>query len=237
MAFWSTGTIQSRFPAEGIITVMSGGIWKPGYSSDMAKHGSYELSLGDEVFITSDSDGSKRFLKEHEQIAIPPGQFALLLTEERVKMPVNSLGFISIKAGKKFCGLVNVSGFHVDPGFDGRLKFSVYNAGSRNVVLTRGNPLFVLWISEFDSGHVDPYTRKVANEISDEDIMKIHGEIASPGNLLKRLQSIESFIAMAKTIFTTILIALVVTIIGGLVVNGVWDRVQKGSPSITDGKK
>jgi dCTP deaminase len=40
-------------------------------------------------------------------------------------------------------GLVNVSGFHVDPGYSGKLLFSVYNAGPRSIVLTRGEPVFV----------------------------------------------------------------------------------------------
>ena len=48
---------------------------------------------------------------------IPPGQFAFLLTEEVVSVPPDALAFISIRAKTKFRGLVNVSGFHVDPGY------------------------------------------------------------------------------------------------------------------------
>jgi len=64
-----------------------------------------------------------------EQFVIPPGQFAYLLTEEVVRIPSSAMGFISLKFGVKGPGLINVSGFHVDPGYWGRLVFSVYNAG------------------------------------------------------------------------------------------------------------
>ena len=50
---------------------------------------------------------------------IPPGQFAFLLTAETVTMPDNAIAFISIKARLKFNGLINISGFHVDPGYRG----------------------------------------------------------------------------------------------------------------------
>ena len=47
-------------------------------------------------------------------------------------------------------GLVNVSGFHVDPGYKGRLKFAVYNAGGSDIKLTRGDAIFLIWFSELD---------------------------------------------------------------------------------------
>jgi dCTP deaminase len=225
MSFWSSTTIKERFSTELIITQDNGAGWIDAFDEKRVQHGSYELSLGSEVFMTSELHGRKTVLSEKEQVVIPPGQFAILLTEERLSLPPSCLGFISIKASKKFCGLVNVSGFHVDPGYQARLKFSVYNAGSRDVILTRGKALFVLWIANFDAPITDPYdSTRSTNELTDDDIMKIQGEIASPAELLKRVRHIEEFMTMVKTMFTTILIALVVTIVGGLVVNGLWDK-------------
>jgi len=72
-----------------------------------------------------------------KQIAIPPGQLALLITEEEVAIPTNRIGFISIKFTAKMRGLINVSGFHVDPGFKGKLKFSVLTqvVGTQSLIL------------------------------------------------------------------------------------------------------
>ena len=41
---------------------------------------------------------------------------ALLITEEQVNVSLYAMAFISMKAGKKLGGLINISGFHVDPG-------------------------------------------------------------------------------------------------------------------------
>lgn len=60
------------------------------------------------------------------------------------------MGFISIKATYKLRGLVNVSGFHVDPGRSGRLIFTVFNAGPATIHLERGLPVFLLWIADLD---------------------------------------------------------------------------------------
>lgn len=82
------------------------------------KYGAYELSLGEEIFQTDSSTGKKEVLKNNgDQVIIKPGQFALLLTDEKLRMPLDKIAFISIKAGIKLKGLINVSGFHVDPGF------------------------------------------------------------------------------------------------------------------------
>ena len=61
------------------------------------KHCAYEMALGNEVFISGEEHQIKKTLNKGEQIAIPPGQFALLLTDEVVKIPNNYIAFISIK--------------------------------------------------------------------------------------------------------------------------------------------
>jgi len=115
------------------------------------KYGAYELSLGEEVFQTDSSSGKKEVLQNNgDQVVIKPGQFALLLTEEEVRIPLDKIAFISIKAGIKLKGLVNVSGFHVDPGFIGKLVFSVYNAGPATIILEKGEPYFLIWFSEIE---------------------------------------------------------------------------------------
>ena len=115
---------------------------------------SYRLSIGDEVYISPTTDatdpGTKSIvrLKKGEAFTIPPGQFAFLLTEEVVKIELGEIAFISIRAKTKYRGLINVSGFHVDPGFEGRLTFAVFNAGPVAVHLRQGQDIFLIWYAE-----------------------------------------------------------------------------------------
>src|SRR5258705_5361765 len=119
------------------------------YNPNRIKQAAYELSLGDEAFRTDAEKGKPEiFDDKNKTIEINPGQFALLLTKEEVTIPDDKLAFISIKAGEKLKGLLNVSGFHVDPGFKGKLLFSVYNAGPSTITLKTGEPYFLIWFSD-----------------------------------------------------------------------------------------
>ena len=127
MAFWGSDTIRFRQINDYLVTP---------FDNARIKHGQYLLSVGPESFITV-NDVKTEMKGLYDQISIEPGQFAIILTEETVTMPKDAIGFISIRASIKFRGFVNVSGFHVDPGFTGRLKFAVYNAGPKPIVLER----------------------------------------------------------------------------------------------------
>ncbi|WP_298508112.1 deoxycytidine triphosphate deaminase [uncultured Kordia sp.] len=183
------------------------------FTENRLQNASYELTLGDEVYTNSDS--SKTILcAKKPQFEVKPGQFAILMTKEEIEIPSKYIGFISLKFGFKFRGLVNVSGFHVDPGFKGKLKFSVYNAGSNSIILDRGQPYFVLWISELTSQLADDEnyngSHQGQNSISSHDIMKIKGEIASPNNLLSQIKEIKS----SLKIYWWLLGIILVTCIG-----------------------
>src|SRR4051794_24644597 len=132
--FWSTETLRRRVPAEGLIDP---------YVPELVQNCSYELRLGSEVYVTGEGAKTKREIRDGQQVRIPPGQFANLLTAETVKIPPDALGLISARFKWKQRGLVNVSGFHVDPGYEGKILFSVFNAGPTPVVIASGDPLFL----------------------------------------------------------------------------------------------
>ncbi|WP_234004068.1 hypothetical protein [Erythrobacter sp. HI0028] len=193
----------------------------------------YTLSMGEEYFVTPESGKSlrktkKRSLRPHasftdpvnairgrgESFVIPPGQFAFLLTEESVRIPSHLMGFISLKSRIKFRGLINVSGFHVDPGFEGHLVYSVYNAGPSSLHIARGDPLFLLWLSKLE-GEVDTdysYGPKFPqSEISNKLVSEMAREVQSVDNLAKHVQRLEgrlNFTWFLATAITTALILL-----------------------------
>ena len=162
MTFWGGSRLATHGRAQRIV--------QP-FEDDRIDCSAYELTLGAEAYVTPrHGDDPRQNLKlklnpaEVEQIGaavqvkgggtvvIPPGQFALLLTEEIISLPASVMGFISLKLKPKFKGLINVSGFSVDPGFEGRLIFSVYNAGPSVIRFARGDRLFQLWIADLSEG-------------------------------------------------------------------------------------
>jgi len=181
MPFWSDKTLRAR--GEQLI--------EP-YRVDRVKQGAYELSVGGEAYITSEK-GKKSKVAPDTPITIPPGQFGLLITQEIVKVPIRAIAFISIRAGTKFRGLVNVSGFHVDPGYNDRLMFSVYNAVSQYIVLDYDQPLFLIWFADLDDDTENPYRPRQGEPrgIGGDDIMRIQGEVASPAELKQQLDDLK----------------------------------------------
>ena len=200
MSFWSGGTLARRLPA----------LVDPFHNSSV-DCAAYTLHVGDQVYVSPDhsqsspSEASKQQLKPRQGFAIPPGQFAFLLSEETVTVPKNALAFISIKARQKFAGLINISGFHVDPGYQGKLLFSVLNAGPKPLHLEQGQPLFLIWYADLDQAaaysHATTYrkTTKGFDGIDPELITKISGEILSFQSLSDKIRTLERKVADYRT--------------------------------------
>jgi dCTP deaminase len=202
--FWSTETLKQRIPADHIVFP---------YHASQIHNCSYELRLGSEVYVTSEDSRTKRKLGIGEQVRIPPGQFANLLTEEFIHMPADALGLLSAKFTWKQRGLVNVSGFHVDPGYRGRILFSVYNAGTTPVVVERGDSLFLLWCCSLDQTTNDTYKKPARLGITSGDVSQLQGEAATPQALASRVDALEGLVRICKWVLALIVTGIVGTLI------------------------
>ncbi len=211
MPFWTTQRIRDVLQGD------APPILKP--KLECVTNACYEMALGSEAFITSSSGQTKEVFKAGQQVRIPPGQFGLLITEEELRIPLNVLAFISIKASKKMGGLINVSGFHVDPGFHGRLKFSVYNAGSEPIVLEVGAPLFPIWFYELPEDNEDHYSGKHQGQvsISASDVERLQGVVYSPAALQRQIDELRSTVSNWKAATIGVIGTAILTAVGTIV--------------------
>ena len=175
------------------------------FNPEQAIHASYDLSLGEEVYI-SGMDYPRKLSETSPFVSIPRGQFALLMTKEYVKMPKDHLGFISIKFGMKAQGLINVSGFHVDPGFEGKIVFSVFNAGPSDVVLKYEVPTFIIFFyklrGQVEKGYDGPSQNQ--KHLPTKLVTSVKGVSASLSDVDKRVRDLE----VTNRIFIGLLAAL-----------------------------
>ena len=167
-------------------------------------------------------------LKRGEAFAIPSGQLAFLLTDERVQVGLQEIAFISMRAKTKYRGLVNVSGFHVDPGFNGHLTFAVYNAGPVPVHLRQGQDVFLIWYSDLSDNCEEEQSRKAGPyHLPSELISGISGKLHSLASLAsavtgveqkleRRLDAVTRELAIFRVV-AAIAVTLLITI-GGIVV-------------------
>jgi dCTP deaminase len=188
MPFWSGSTLEARLPS----------LISP-YSDLFVDCAAYTLHMGRQYYLSVDGEGSAKIksLKEGGSLSIPPGHFAFLLTEEIVECPISAIAFISMKTELKFRGLVNVSGFHVDPGFKGPLKFAVFNAGPSPVVIKHKDDCFVIWYADLDvrddKKHAKGFSdnERYSRGITGRDVRGISGAVLSLTGLAKKVEELD----------------------------------------------
>lgn len=218
MAFWSGNKLTVEIPRQKIIEE---------FHAEQVDCSAYTLTLGAEYFVTPDYSTpvrkntkqtlatSKRWDQslpltqrvEGGPMNVPPGQFAFLLTEEFLCIPDNVMGFISLKSSAKWRGLINVSGFHVDPGFQGRLIYSVYNAGPSPIQLNRGQDLFLLWLADLDDGATDEFAKDQSRpllEIPSTMVSEVNRQIHSLQALSDRIEELDGRLKVMWRVFGTL---------------------------------
>lgn len=227
--FWSSETMTKKL----------GKLVDP-FEPGNIKHGAYEMRLGDEAYVPNprDNDGDNSLLRialgDRDRVIIPPGQFAVLLTREVVKIPADAIGLISMRSKYKLRGLVNVSGFHVDPGYKGHLLFSVLNAGTQEICLDKIDRLFLLWYVSLDRKTRDVYTKDGKSAIDSSVIDNLRGTPYNPAQLSttiheleERLQSIERFYRFIKWI-GGIALAIIIAVLSALAVKALDSSEENG---------
>ncbi len=217
--FWGPAKLRQELPNKRIDP----------FFDDRVDRASYRLSIGHQVYVSPIKRKPKWFtrpvttLNDGQVFAIPPGQFAFLLTHESVKVGLDEIAFISMRAKTKYRGLVNVSGFHVDPGFQGHLTFAVFNAGPVEVHLQQGDEIFLIWFSELTDTCAE-YRQAAPNEISSELVNGISGKLHSLAELSGRIDKVkrrlETFHAIALIGLT--LLATLIVILAGILLKIPW---------------
>jgi dCTP deaminase len=120
-----------------------------------------------------------------------------------------------MKFGAKAKGLVNVSGFHVDPGYKGRLIFAVYNAGPLNFHVQYGERLFVIWFAELDA--IDDCPRKgIGFDSISPSLINSPDLVSSLPSLVKRLDEMDKRLetyTIKQAIVWVVVVALILSFV------------------------
>lgn len=187
MAFWSGETLQHR--GQQVVAP---------FNPKQIDCNSYTLRMGGEFYSTGNQEnsGSPRRVQlgPRESRLISPGQYAFLLSKEDVCIPNDTMAFISMRTGIKFQGLINISGFHVDPGYEGKLAFAVYNASPSPIQISEDDKLFKIWFCDMDRTSAQPFVKGPGDgltEISSEMIRGLNKEILSLQGLSEKLREHE----------------------------------------------
>jgi dCTP deaminase len=168
------------------------------FEPTLVKQASYDLRLGEEIYVVG-KRAPEKITARNPYLSIEPGQFAILTTYEELKIPDNILAFISVRTTFKIQGLVNVSGFHVDPSYEGKLLFVVQNVGPADIRLKYKTPTFSIFFSYLTSNKIGKKRDQESNVhfkpklggIRLEDVQLLGGSSVTLNKLQKDLDRVK----------------------------------------------
>lgn len=105
-----------------------------GFEAACLRGTSYDVRIGSQVHI-SNSEESITFDDGRKTARLQPGEFALLITHEQFKVPLDMAANIGPKTYFTRKGLILLAGLQVDPGFKGALALAVFNSSPKTIVL------------------------------------------------------------------------------------------------------
>ena len=182
------------------------------FAFENALGASYDMRLGSEVYISGED--SPRLLNESNPfVSLPRGKFGLLLTKEYVTMPPDHSGLISVRTTYKEKGLLNTSGFHVDPGFKGRLYFSVFNVGPNDIQLKHNEPMFMIFFGRLSksANQKESKGRQGQEHLPIALVTSLKGTSASLADVDRRVGSLETLTRVLLTL-SVALVAAIITV-------------------------
>lgn len=105
-----------------------------GFEEKCLQGTSYDARIGREVHV-SHCEESVVFTDTKKSVTLKPGEFALLVTHEKFRFPMDIAANIGPKTYFTRKGLILLAGLQIDPGFSGALGLAVYNSSPKGIVL------------------------------------------------------------------------------------------------------
>jgi dCTP deaminase len=118
----------------------AGNLGIDGFDSSSLQATSYDAHIGREVRVSHATETTV-LGDQRQTIALQPGEFALVVTNERFRLPMDVAANIGPKTYFTLKGLILLAGMQIDPGFEGALRLGVYNASPKAFVLEYRQPI------------------------------------------------------------------------------------------------
>ena len=137
---------------------------------------SYDLRIGEEGFAVS--VGNIINIQNEGEFSIQPGDFVLLITHEKLRLPSNILGRFGLRSLYARMGLLATVGPQVDPGFNGKLVIGIVNFSSQTIRLPYLEQFCTLELQRLAENVEIPYRGPYQGQehLSKEHISKIPKE-------------------------------------------------------------
>jgi dCTP deaminase len=135
------------------------------FKEELLAPASYDLRVGNKALKgISERDKLIIDLSEDHILEIGTGEFAEVITLERIELSNKLSGRIGIRSYFIRKGLIPFAGPQIDPGWKGNLIISLFNTGPRSIVLRYGEPFCTIEFSRLESEAEKGYMGEYQNQ-------------------------------------------------------------------------
>lgn len=218
---------QPAPPAEMIPALVSATSAEIGLWDSKIQPASLDLTIG-RILLPLEKEDAEQPPHTDDSVSLNQGETAVIETHEYLTVPrtVAAIGFPPASVSRE--GLLMTNPGHVDPGFKGRLKFTVINMGKKPIELAGGKPIctlvfFSVAAPEFAYDQLDkkekpeaPSERNLLSKLS-RDFLNFNQRIKEAAVSAVRSEQINiPIISGIVALFLTILSGIVTTHVSGV---------------------
>jgi dCTP deaminase len=210
-----------------IETLLDAGHLIEGYDKKHVQQSSYDLRLGEDIYVGGKS-APRKLTPDYPYLTLKPGQFAILTCYENINLQKGDpqkgessyMGFIALRSTFKMQGLVNISGFHVDPTYQGTLLFAVQNVGPSDILLKYKEPTFTIFfacvdgdVGDLRSNEKDVRFKPGKKGIPLQAVQNLGGGSVTISELRKEISNLRRIVLVYGPVVVAALIALIIDLI------------------------
>ncbi len=137
---------------------------------DHSQHPFIDLASPDSVYAMSEDLMRPVQVAENDAFYLHPGELALGVTVERVRLPDDMAGWLDGRSSLARLGLlVHITAHTIDPGWDGCITLEFFNAGRFPLALRPGMRICAISFEPLSSPSSRPYYAKQGAKYRNQD--------------------------------------------------------------------
>jgi len=183
------------------------------FDEEQVESASYDLRIGEQGGTTTDKKLVN--IKENGYLLVQPGDFAIVITLEEIRMGLQHAARIGLRSKYSRKGLIATTGPQIDPGFHGRLVVGLTNLTPKPVSLPFKDSFLTIEIHKLEQPTTKPYDGPYQGKLKlgPEDIEMV---TEAPGmsfseiitTLRSLTQNVASLSTQVKTLFWVVGLAI-----------------------------
>jgi dCTP deaminase len=182
---------------------------------------SYDARAGEEALVSRNYTLVN--LSKVNSITLQAGDFALIMTHESFRLPLNMAGNIGMRSSWARRGLILLAGMQIDPGFEGHLRLGLYNSSGRAITIDYLDPICTIEFHRLakpaEKG-IGPFPDLKEGRIPEVDKAYLRElETTSLSDLAKDLRSLTQSVNTLTTVTYKVMLPTLLAIFVGIIIS------------------